>query len=90
MKKGTELTAVEAVPLSDEDGTLGKEGAAADKAADKEELPEELAPFSEFGRFIEKGDYKYFFNFCGHAKGCYQQPACQVLGPQPEAGTVQN
>jgi len=37
-----------------------------------------------------KGDYKYFFNFCGHAKGCYQQPACQVLGPQPEAGTVQN
>jgi len=22
--------------------------------------------------------YKYFFNFCGHAKGCYQQPSCQV------------
>jgi len=25
-----------------------------------------------------KGHYKYFFNFCGHAKGCYQQPSCQV------------
>merc|ERR1711966_495428 len=25
-----------------------------------------------------KGHFKYFFNFCGHAKGCYQQPSCQV------------
>jgi len=25
-----------------------------------------------------KGHYKYFLNFCGHAKGCYAQPACQV------------
>lgn len=25
-----------------------------------------------------KGHYEYFFNFCGHAKGCYQQPTCQV------------
>jgi len=25
-----------------------------------------------------KGSYRYFFNFCGHAKGCYQQPSCQV------------
>jgi len=25
-----------------------------------------------------KGHFKYFFNFCGHADGCYQQPSCQV------------
>jgi len=25
-----------------------------------------------------KGHYRYFFNFCGHAKGCYSQPSCQV------------
>jgi hypothetical protein len=25
-----------------------------------------------------KGHYEYFFNMCGHAKGCYQQPSCQV------------
>jgi len=24
------------------------------------------------------GHYHYYFNFCGHASGCYQQPACQV------------
>jgi hypothetical protein len=25
-----------------------------------------------------KGHYHYYFNFCGHAAGCYQQPSCQV------------
>jgi len=24
------------------------------------------------------GHFHYYFNFCGHAAGCYQQPACQV------------
>ena len=28
-----------------------------------------------------KGHYRYFFNFCGHAKGCYSQPSCQVTCP---------
>lgn len=25
-----------------------------------------------------KGSYQYFFNFCAHAKGCYQEPVCQA------------
>eukprot|EP00658_Telonema_sp_P-2_P013023 TRINITY_DN14945_c0_g1_i9.p1 TRINITY_DN14945_c0_g1~~TRINITY_DN14945_c0_g1_i9.p1 ORF type:complete len:292 (-),score=83.79 TRINITY_DN14945_c0_g1_i9:338-1213(-) len=32
------------------------------------------------------GHYHYYFNFCGHAMGCYQQPACQVRLETDSAG----
>jgi hypothetical protein len=32
------------------------------------------------------GHYRYYFNFCGHAHGCYQQPSCQVRLVTDSAG----
>lgn len=32
------------------------------------------------------GHYHYYFNFCGHAAGCFQQPSCQVKFVTDSAG----
>jgi len=34
------------------------------------------------------GHFHYYFNFCGHAMGCYQQPACQVKMSTDSAGNA--